>query len=289
VRFDPGQLETLVAIVEEGSFDAAARRLRLTPSAVSQRIRALERTAGSVLLRRASPVGVTEAGEPLLRLGRQLRLLTAEAVAVLDGTGGMALPVAVNADSLATWFRPVLAAAAARTPTALRLHVEDQAHSHELLRSGAVVAAVTDAPEPVQGCTVERLGEQRYTAAAAPALLAAHRRGGGIDWANLPMVVFNEKDRLQDQVLEACGVARPAVVHRVPTTADFLAAIELGLGWGMLPDGQFEPSRRAGRVQAVPGAAALSVTLHWQRWRLPSEALAALTDDVRRAAARLQR
>jgi len=294
MRFDPVQLETLTVILEEGSFEAAARRLHLTPSAVSQRVRALERAAGQVLVRRTSPVTVVPAGEPLVRLGRQLRLLAAEAAVALGGTGAdgvedvVELSVAVNADSLATWFRPVLAAGAGRASTALRLHVEDETFSHDLLRRGEVLAAVTSEPRPVQGCSVEPLGLLRYQAASAPWLLERHRRGRGVDWEGMAMVVFNERDRLQDQVLEGRRSARPAVVHRVPSTADFLEAIRCGLGWGMLPEPQLGPALAAGELVRLPGPAPVEVGLHWQRWRLESAALDALTGDVRRAATSLR-
>lgn len=285
MRFDPSQIETLLAITEEGTFDAAARRLHVTPSAVSQRVRALEQAAGQVLVRRTTPATVTPAGAPLLRLGRQLRLLAAEATTSLGEPDVVELPVAVNADSLATWFRPVLGAVAGRPGTALRLHVEDQAYSHDLLRQGEVLAAVTDEPRPVQGCVVEPLGSIRYTPAAAPSFVEQHRRGRGLDWGRAPMVVFNEKDHLQDDVLAAHGSGRPAVVHRVPSTADFHEAVRCGLGWGMILDPQLEPDLASGALVRLPGARPVRVGLHWQRWRLDSPALAALTDDVRGAAA----
>lgn len=285
MHFDPTQLETLVAITEEGTFEAAARRLHLTPSAVSQRVRALERAAGQVLIRRTTPSTVTPAGEPLLRLGRQLRLLSAEAAVAL-GTGEVVeLAVAVNADSLATWFRPVLNAVAQRQGTALRLHVEDQGHSHDLLRRGDVLAAVTDEPHPVQGCVSEALGSLRYAPAAAPWLVERHARGRAMDWASMPMVVFNEKDRLQDDALAARGIGRPAVVHRVPSTADFHEAVRRGLGWGRIPEPHLAIDLAAGALARLPGGRPVDVPLHWQRWRLDSPALATLTDDVRQAAA----
>ncbi|MEQ6901795.1 LysR family transcriptional regulator ArgP [Nocardioides sp. YIM 152588] len=289
VRFDPDQLETLMAISEEGSFEAAARRLHVTPSAVSQRVRALEAAAGTVLVTRAAPATPTEAGEPLLRLARQLRLIASEAEAALATGPVLDVAIAVNADSLATWFRQVLAAVADRPGTALRLSVEDEGHSHELLRRGEVLAAVTREPRPVQGCSVEPLGVLRYRAAAAPWFLERHRRGPGIDWAGAPLLVFNEKDLLQDEVLAAHGVGRPPVVHRVPSNADFLAAVEAGLGWGMIPHPQLAPAVADGRLVALAGARPVDVPLHWQRWRLTSTALDQVTDDVRRAAAALHR
>ena len=285
MRFDPAQLETLVAITEEGTFEAAARRLRLTPSAVSQRVRALERAAGQVLVRRTTPCAATPAGLPLVRLGRQLRLLADEAAAELDESGVVELAVAVNADSLATWFRPVLDAVAARRGTVLRLSVEDQAYSHDLLRRGEVLAAVTSEPQPVQGCVAEALGSLRYTPAATPALVERHHRGRGVDWSSMPVVVFNEKDHLQDDLLAAHGAGRPPVVHRVPTSADFHEAVRRGLGWGAVPAPQLDPDLATGLLVRLPGGRPVDVPLFWQRWRLDTPALAALTDDVRRSAA----
>lgn len=290
---DPNQLETLVVIAEEGTFDAAARRLHITPSAVSQRIRALERAAGQVLVRRTTPCSPTRAGEPLIRHGRQLRLLLAEAAATLNdgdepgesaGDTVIDLSVVVNADTLATWFRPVLEEVATWERTALRITVEDQGYSADALRRGEVLAAVTSEPKPVQGCTVEPLGRLRYTPGANPTLIERHRKGRGIDWGAIPMIVFNEKDHLQDEVLAAHRATRPPVVHRVPSSHDFHEAIRRGLGWGMLLDAQAESDLETGATIPLPGARPIDVQLFWQRWRLDSIALDDLSETVRRAA-----
>src|SRR5215207_10130435 len=96
----PAQLEALVAIADHGSFEAAARALHVTASAVSQRIRALETMAGRVLVSRTTPCRPTEAGSSCVRLGRQTALLYAEArLEVDDADHVVGLPVAVNADS----------------------------------------------------------------------------------------------------------------------------------------------------------------------------------------------
>ena len=79
-----GQLATLLAIAEHGTFDAAARALTITPSAVSQRVRALETAVGQVVVQRTTPCRPTAAGEVLLRLARQYRLLGEETQAALD-------------------------------------------------------------------------------------------------------------------------------------------------------------------------------------------------------------
>lgn len=275
------QLDALVAITEHGTFDAAARALHVTPSAVSQRIRALESAIGQVVVERTTPCRPTPAGEVLVRLARQTRLLHDEARDALahGHVGAVDLPVAVNADSLDTWFRAVVGEVAGWSDVALRLHVEDQAFSADLLRSGGVLAAVTSEPAAVQGCSVERLGVLRYVPAATPAFAERWRRGRGPDWAAMPVVVFNEKDTLQHDVLATRGVAEPPVVHRVPTSADFVAAVRLGLGWGMIPTPQLDD-----RLVPLGSRLHLDVPLHWQRWRLASPTLDRLTDAVRRIA-----
>jgi LysR family transcriptional regulator (chromosome initiation inhibitor) len=280
----PG-VEALVAIVEHGTFDAAARAMRVTPSAVSQRIRALEREVGQVVVRRVAPCRPTEAGAALVRLGRQVRLLDDEArAAVQDQVGHVAVTVAVNADSLATWFRDVLAEVGRLDALVLKLVVEDQAYSAELLRSGEALAAVTSDPRPVQGCRSEHLGILRYRPAASPELAERWRKGHGHDWQRMPVVVFNSKDALQHDVLQARGVTEPDTVHLVPTSADFHEAVRLGLGWGMLPEPQLLPDLEAGRLVTLGGRSHHDVHLHWQRWRIDSAALDTLTDVVRRSA-----
>ncbi len=282
----PGQLDALVAIADHGSFEAAARHLHITPSAVSQRIRALEAAAGQVLVSRGTPCRPTPRGEWLVRLGRQTRLLYDEASQALTAVTSVELPVAVNADSLATWFRDVLAEAAAWDATAICLYVEDQAHSHKLLRSGDVLAAVTSDPEAVQGCSVEPLGALRYVPAAAPAFADRWRRGRSPDWATMPSMVFNDKDELQQELLRCHGITQaPPVVHRVPSSADFYQAVHAGLGWGMLPEPEASADLAAGRVVRL-SSDVIDVPLYWQRWRLDSARLTALTNAVQEAARR---
>jgi len=281
----PAQLAALAAVVEHGTFEAAARHLHVTPSAVSQRIRALESAAGRVLVRRTAPCRPTDAGESLLRLARQTELLYAEAAhALAEDASPVTLPVAVNADSLATWFHDVMASAADWDDVALRLHVEDQAYSASLLRTGDVLGAVTSDPSPVQGCAVEPLGVLRYLPAASPAYAERWRRGSSMDWSRMPMVVFNDKDRLQDEVLGTHGAQRPPAVHQVPTSADFVEAVRCGLGWAAVPEPQLLPDLAEGRLVRLPGRTRVDVPLYWQRWRLDSPALTRLGGAVHRAA-----
>jgi LysR family transcriptional regulator (chromosome initiation inhibitor) len=282
----PAQLAALAAVADFGTFEAAARHLHVTPSAVSQRVRALESAAGQVLVRRATPCTVTDAGRTLLQLARQTQLLYDEAARSLsdDPAQPVTLPLAVNGDSLSTWFHEVLGDAAGWDGVALRLHVEDEDYSADLLRSGDALAAVTSDPTPVQGCTVEPLGVLRYVPACAPTFLERWRRGRTVAWGEMPVVVFNAKDDLQHRVLRDHGVEHPRVVHQVPTSADFHEAVRRGLGWAAVPEPQLLPDLADGNLVRLPGRGHVDVPLYWQRWRIDSQALARLTDAVHRAA-----
>jgi LysR family transcriptional regulator (chromosome initiation inhibitor) len=283
---DLAQLSALAAVVDEGSFDAAAVRLQLTPSAVSQRIKALERTAGQVLVRRIRPTSPTRAGEAYLRLARQLVVLVQHAQAEIEEeTDPPTIPIAVNADSLATWVLPALATVA--DVATFDLHREDQAHTTELLRAGAVVAAITSESEPVQGCRSTPLGTMRYRPTAAPAFVDRWFAEGvnGDSLAVAPVIVFDRKDHLQDDYLGRVTRRRIAPPrHHVPSSADYAEAIRLGLGWGMLPRQQSAALVAAGELVVFDQRRHLDVRLHWQQWTLRTPALDKVAEAIRAAA-----
>ncbi|MBB3083806.1 LysR family transcriptional regulator ArgP [Geodermatophilus sabuli] len=285
---DLAQLRALDATVRAGTLEAAARALHVTPSAISQRLRALETATGRILLVRTKPVQVTESGQAVLRLARQVQLLTADVTRELDDEAPEAVPtlaIAVNADSMATWVLPAL------TPLSgdacFDLHRADQHHTSALLRTGTVMAAVTADAEPVPGCTSTRLGGMHYRPMAAPGF--AHRwfpAGATAEaLARAPVVVFDRDDDLQHRYLSArAGADVHPPVHHVPASADFVAAVTLGLGWGMVPDQQAR-GVTADLVELDP-AGAVDVVLYWQQWRLRSPTLDRVRAAVLAAAAR---
>jgi LysR family transcriptional regulator (chromosome initiation inhibitor) len=288
VDLDLAQLRALQATVSAGTLDGAARALHLTPSAISQRLKALETATGRVLLVRSKPVQVTPSGQALLRLARQIDLLTADAAQELEiderPQRPVTLPIAVNADSLATWVLPALAPLAGEH--AFDLHRADQAHTSALLRAGTVMAAVTADADPVPGCTSTRLGSMRYRPVAARAFADRWFPDGATPEALMkaPVVIFDRSDDLQHAHLRARGVD-PTLppLHHVPSSADYLGAVRLGWGWGMVPDLQ----NPAGDLVELDGDGTVDVVLYWQQWRLRSPSLDRVTAAVL-AAARLQ-
>jgi len=285
---DLSQLRALAAVVDEGSFDAAASALHLTPSAVSQRIKALEQSAGRVLVRRTKPTEATEAGHAYLRLARQVEALVQDVRVEVDPTEQRppTIPLAVNGDSLATWVLPALAALAGTAYFDVRR--EDEGRTAELLRSGTVMAAITSDAAPVQGCRSTRLGTMRYRPMASPGFVDEWF-AGGVDAASLahaPVVVFDRNDDLQDAYLRQCSRRRLAPPrHHIPASSQFAEAISLGLGWGMLPKEQYEERQRSGHLVDLDPGRHVDVTLHWQQWTLQTPALEITARAIREAAA----
>jgi len=286
MRFDREQLETLAAVVAAGTFDAAASRLSVTPSAVSQRIKALEQQLGRVVVVRSKPIRATDAGAALLRLAQQLAALEHEAASELgiaESMAAVSIPLAVNADSMATWLLPALAEVATAQPVVFELHRDDQEYTADLLAAGTVMAAVTSEARPVSGCSVTPLGRMRYHPVASPAFAERWLPDGPTAGAlaEAPVVVFDRKDELQSRFLRAVTRKQLAPpTHFVPASADFAVAIELGLGWGMLPKEQFEPGRRSGALVVLDAERSVAVPLYWQQWNLRSRALDAVASAV---------
>lgn len=286
MQIDGQQLAAFAAVIEHGSFDAAAARLHVTPSAISQRIKALEQRVGQVVVVREKPCVPTSAGIPLLRLAAQTALLEAEALTEMAGGDGSAprIALAVNADSMATWFTGVLDAL---TGVLFDIRIEDQDHSARLLREGVVMGAVTTERTPVPGCRVRPLGVMRYVPVAAPSYVERQLPDGFTAQAvaAAPSLAWNRDDALQDMLVRKVfrrDITRPQ--HFVPTAEGFGSAVRAGLGWGMFPENLAAPALADGSFVQVADAH-LDVPLFWQCWKLDSPLVGAITDAVRAAAA----
>ena len=288
---DYPSLAALAAVVREGGFERAAAVLGVTPSAVSQRVRALEERVGATLVVRSQPPVPTEAGAKLCAHVERVRLLEGELVTALPALTGsaagndrpVALRVAVNADSLGSWFLPAAARFAERTGALLDFVLDGEEHTAERLRSGEVLAAVTSDPAPVPGCRTRPLGTLRYVATVSPDFLRRHFAEGvdGAALARAPVLRFDRKDQLQLRwVRETFGLALEAPTHWVPSTHGFLDASLAGLGWALNPLPLAGPHIAAGRlVELMPGRP-LDVPLHWQHARLGARLLDDLTREV---------
>ncbi len=323
MNIDSTQLRTFVTVLREGSFEGAARVLNVTAPAISQRIKQLEERLGQVLIRRTQPCQATDAGTMLARYAEQIALLEAETLRALSDTTSTSrshirVPVAVNADSLDSWFMAVFEEWPEAASLYLDLRTDDQDHSADMLRDGTVIAAVTAERQAVQGCHVILLGNMRYLPVASPEYVRRYFPGG-VQFdalARAPMLQYNAKDTLQARFLAnyeskettgsrtATSTATSAPVstavstavstlspptHFVPSTTGFLEGTRRGMAWGMIPEVMAATHMASGELVPLAPDAFLDVPLYWQYWSISSAVLDMLSTAVQAVAKRLLR
>lgn len=292
---DYAGLEALAAVLREGSFDRAARKLHVTPSAISQRIKLLEERLGQVLVMRGAPCTGTEAGRRLCLHVEQVALLENELRRnnpELVPEGQVARPtlkLAVNADSLNSWFVDAMAAFTQEGNELLDISIDDQDHTAKRIKEGEVMAAVTASSSHITGCNIWPLANMQYVAAASPAFIARYFGAQGINAQTLsqaPVLTYDRKDAMQDKWLHQQGVsARHAPPrHWVPSAHAFVRACEAGVAWGMHPTVLIREHLASGSlVELLPGSG-IPVPLYWAHARNAQTGLERLTQCVINAA-----
>jgi DNA-binding transcriptional LysR family regulator len=176
---DLRSLEVFAETVSAGSMTAAAQRLGMTPSAVSQTIRALERQTGvTLLLRSTRKLSLTEAGERCYPYCRQMLEAGHGATASLEhardapaGELRIAAPVGFGAH-----VAPALAPVLAEWPQVrLRLIVDDALID---LIDARIDIAVRVGQLADSGWIARKLGDMEMILCASPAYLERHGIAG---------------------------------------------------------------------------------------------------------------
>jgi LysR family transcriptional regulator (chromosome initiation inhibitor) len=273
--------EAFEAVLQESSFERAARRLSITQSAVSQRIRQLENELGQILLVRSKPVRPTPAGRRLLPYLAQMRLLQTEAGRALQPTGrggAVRLAIGVNADSLATWFWPAVSAVVHGEGIVVDCVLDDQDHTHALLAAGEVLGCVSTRERPMRGCVALPLGVMRYRCLASPGFRHRHFPRGltRSALASAPVIVFGRHDDMHEAILCRQFGLEPGQFpnHVVPSSEGFVAVAEAGLGYGFIPEIQAGDQIASGAlVELAPGNHE-DVALYWHHWEVQSPVMA---------------
>lgn len=287
MQFDAHHLSALAAVLRRGSFEFAALDLAVTPSAISQRIKALEDRVGTSLINRAAPCTGTKAGLRLAKHAEDVGLLEGQLsrdLALGESAGPARLRIAINADSLATWF---VAAMAAVPDVLFDLVIDDQDHSADWLKRGEVSAAITASGKAVTGCDATPLGSLRYIATASPDFVKRWFSEGvsATSLQDAPCLTYNAKDALQrNWIAENFDRRVSPPCHFLPSTQAFVEAARAGMGWGMNPEPLVRGHLRNGRLVALVPNAPLDVPLTWQVSRVMAAALAPVTQAVRKAA-----
>ena len=288
-RVDYDSIAILAAVVREGSFEAAAKSMNVSQSAVSQRIKQLEEKVGVVLVARGRPCLPTEAALHFCSHLDQVVLLQQELAGrmrnLIGGEDAQAatIRIGVNNDSLATWFPSLIKRATQELGVRFDILPDDQEHTEGSLKSGDALAVITTLEPPVQGCRRISLGSMDYIAVASPELLQ-REFSKGVSLATLhdsTCIAFDRKDTIQDQWMTQCfGGTVPVSTHFVPSYEGYLACCLKGVGWGLVPRIAGAPYIKKGQLMELSAGQEVRVSLHWQASMQSSEILKRLGDMV---------
>ncbi len=287
-------LAALEAIVETGSFAAAARRLGYTQSAISQQIAVLERAADLQLLERPGgrrPVTATEAGERLLRHASRataaMRAAEADLHALAEGDAGT-LRVATFQSVGVRVIPPVMRLYVERRPAIeVKLVEADHGLLIELLVRGELdLAFVADAV----GTEIEQidvLTDPYVLLAPASSELAQTKKSVSIrEIARLPLIAYRVSDRGEAHLLRK-GI-EPRIVFRSDDSGIVQGLVGAGVGYALVPRltvDQGDPEIATLDVRGIPPR---EIGLAWHADRKLSPAATAFVEVVEDVAARLR-
>lgn len=285
-QLDYRALAVLDAVVSHGSFEKAALALGITQSAVSQRIKALEDSSGRLLIVRGQPALPTGLGQRLIVHHRHVQLM--EAALDIDLGNHVSLPevaLAVDADSLATWFPSTLQALLAPPRCQLDVRLADSDSALRLVRDGTVfgcVAAAPDVPgEQAAPTSVTPLGALRYVCVATPAF-AGHWFGDGFsaEAVQLAPAAVSDRRLLARLLGEEFGLHGPFPHHTLPVSAALSDCILGGLAYGLMPQRQAAAALADERLLELLPGRTLDVELSWHAWTLDTPFSKLLSEQI---------
>lgn len=270
--FDYNLLATLAVVVREGSFEIAAARLNISQSAVSQRIKILENRLGTPLVVRGRPCIGTPLGRRLCAHVDRVALLEHDLRDVMQPSKGGAsssrtmVPIAVNADSLATWFPEVVAKATDELDLLFDLIPDDQEHTSKRLLDGDALAAVSGDVPNINGFRKTSLGSLDYTAVCKRDAWERYFADGITRDAirKLPCLVFDRKDSIPNQWLASYELSYSDLdIQWIPSFSGYIQAVSCGAGWGVVPRIALQEELGAGWMVEMTPSETVSVPLFW--------------------------
>jgi LysR family transcriptional regulator (chromosome initiation inhibitor) len=291
MNLNPKHTEAFRAVIESGSFEQAAVRLHLTSPAISQRVRALESMLGNALVIRSRPARATRTGQLLMQYLRRAQLLETDLTAALavQQDAPLTLVLALNADSVSTWFFPALSDMLIREKVLLDLTVEDQDHTYTLLETGLAIGCISTEPKAMRGCIAEKLGVMTYWLVAEPQFRDRWFPDGVTREAarNAPGLAHTHKDTLQASFLQQkLGLPEGAYpCHYIPGAESHFSAIRHGLGYGMVP--ALLLKTQSDKLVILAPADPVEVALYWHTWKVQSPRMEHISQHIISAAQKI--
>jgi len=266
-------IHALDVVITEQSFDKAAEKLSITQSAISQRIKQLELLVAQPVLIRSQPPQTTEIGQKLLRHFRQVRQLEYDLVEQImpDKVDAiLSVSIAINADTLASWFIPAMAPLLKRHPIELNLQIENESTTQKLLQRGEVFAAVSTYSQSFSGCKVSPIGQVIYILCATDDFKDKYFPNELTATAlkNAPGVDFDRRDTMHSCYIEENYGLKVGdyPCHTVRSSEAFVQLAIEGVAYCLLPHTQANEYLASGQLVDLAPQQHLSQMLYWHSW-----------------------
>lgn len=285
-------LQALASVIENGGFERAGEALGLTQSAVSQRIKSLEVRLGQPLLTRHPELKATPAGQKLLTHFQKVQLLERDlrnTIPTLTGESSR-LRIAINADSVATWWAAAVGDFCRQEGLLLDLVIEDQDVGLKRMREGDVAACLCSSSQAIAGARAVPIANISYWPLASPDYAQRFFPNGLTPdtLESAPAIVYGPNDQLQHRFLADCGYHGRFPFHLCPSSEGFVQMARAGIGYGMIPEMQGRPWIQSEELINLAPGHELSVPLYWHFWRHSGELLQRLTHKLGQVARTLQ-
>lgn len=274
-NFDYKLLSALTEVIELQSFELAANKLFISQSAISQRIKSLEEYIGQPVLIRSQPIVLTTAGEQLVSHFKKVEQLEIELAPVLSPDKPlqpMKVSLAVNADSIATWFIQAVTPVLQSHLVELNLMIEHEERTLDKLRTGEAIGAVSVIEKPLKGYRSFRLGKMEYCLVANKAFKNKYFKNG-VNRESLkmaPAISYDHKDDMHVRFIAKrfdLG-ASEYFCHRVRSSEAFVALAKQGVAYSLLPKLQIANELANGELVNLSPENELVETLYWHSWVL---------------------
>lgn len=294
---DPKQLQALETVARTGTFLRAADELRISQPAISERIRLLEEGMGYPLVVRTNPIAVTEMGQRLISYFHQLKILEDNLLGQDPSSQKHAirLPVAVNFDSLSSWFIEAAHLAVLENDIQIEITASNENSTLNYLKNGSVLACVSSSPHPLTGCEATYLGTCSYRCVASPKLFKRLRMNPSKITAetlqSLPAMTYGRDDDFHDSFLQSYyGIQQKggSYIH-VPFLSAMKDALLHGWGYGLILESAVLSEIESGRLLDLCRHKSLEIHLYWHSVQLSNSKLAAFSKSLTQNAKKVLR
>lgn len=269
-------IEALYTVQNLQSFEAAAKKLHITQSAVSQRIKGLESYYGEPVLVRTLPYTPTKLGENLI--GHYKRLCVLEDTLKQQMASSSIKPhfsIAINRDSLETWFLELIDYSPIFKKITVEIIADDQELTIDYFKKGLVTACLSTSSKEIIGGNCVYLGDMDYLLVASPEFIKTYFKSKipKKDLLTAPAIKFDKNDKLHERYLEKFFDLNGEDLnyHTVPSVRAFKKFALLGYGYGLIPRIDIVDELKKKKLIPLFPDKIWKVPLYWHFWDIDSK------------------